>query len=74
MTMIMLLVESMNGFHGAASAPVSEATAIAPNATWDSPSPMNEKRLSTSVTPRSEAHSATSTPTISALRTCENCR
>ena len=42
------------------------AIAMAPNATWDSPSPMKEKRLSTSVTPSKEEQSAISTPTISA--------
>ena len=42
------------------------AMAIAPKATWDRPSPMKEKRFSTSVTPSSEEHSAISTPTISA--------
>ena len=42
------------------------ATAIAPKATWESPSPMNEKRLSTSVTPSSDEHSAISVPTTSA--------
>ena len=42
------------------------ATASAPKATWESPSPMKEKRRSTSVTPSREEHSAISTPTISA--------
>ena len=45
------------------------ATAIAPNATWESPSPINEKRFRTSVTPSSEEHIAISTPTIIAYRT-----
>ena len=44
----------------------TDATASAPKATWLSPSPMKEKRLSTSVTPNREAHSAISTPTTSA--------
>ena len=39
------------------------AIAIAPHATWASPSPMKEKRLSTSVTPSSGAHRAISTTT-----------
>ena len=43
------------------------AMAIAPNATWESPSPISEKRLSTSVTPKSEAHSEISTPTSRAF-------
>ena len=42
------------------------AIAIAPNATCDRPSPMKEKRLSTSVMPRSDEHSAIRMPTISA--------
>ena len=41
--------------------------AIAPNATWESPSPINEKRFRTSVTPSSEEHIAISTPTIIAV-------
>ena len=39
---------------------------MAPNATWERPSPMKENRFSTSVTPSSEEHSAISTPTMSA--------
>ena len=46
--------------------PSTAAIAIAPKATWESPSPMKEKRFSTSVTPRSDEHSAISTPTIRA--------
>ena len=42
------------------------AIAIAPNATWDRPSPMKENRFSTSVTPSREEQSAISTPTMSA--------
>ena len=42
------------------------ATAMAPNATWERPSPMKENRLSTRVTPSREAHRAISTPTIRA--------
>ena len=45
------------------------ATARAPKATWLSPSPMKENRLSTSVTPNREAHRAISTPTTRAYRT-----
>ena len=39
---------------------------MAPKATWESPSPMKEKRLSTSVTPSSEEQRAISIPTNSA--------
>ena len=46
--------------------PSTAAIAIAPKATWERPSPMKEKRFSTSVTPRSDEHSAISTPTMSA--------
>ncbi len=42
------------------------ATAIAPKATWLSPSPMKEKRFKTSVTPRSDEQREISTPTVSA--------
>ena len=65
-TIIMSPVPSIRGFIPLNSAPVMDDTAIAPNATCDSPSPINENRFSTSVTPKSEAHSATSTPTIRA--------
>ena len=41
----------------------TDATASAPNAAWDSPSPINENRFSTSVTPNSAEQSAISTPT-----------
>ena len=44
----------------------TDATAIAPNATCDKPSPIKEKRFRTSVTPRSDEQSAISTPTIRA--------
>ena len=44
----------------------TDATARAPKATWDRPSPMKENRLSTRVTPNREAHRAISTPTIRA--------
>ena len=47
----------------------TDAIAIAPNATCDRPSPMNEKRFSTSVTPSRDEHSAMSTPTIRAYLT-----
>ena len=50
------------------------AIASAPNATWESPSPMTEKRFSTSVTPSSEEQSAINTPAINAYRTKENDR
>ena len=46
--------------------PSTAATAIAPNATWDRPSPIKENRFSTSVTPKSEAHKAINTPTTNA--------
>ena len=49
--------------------PSTVATAIAPKATWESPSPMKENRLSTSVTPNSDDDRAISTPTTSAYRT-----
>jgi len=47
----------------------TEAIAIPPKATCESPSPIKEKRLSTSVTPSREEQSAISTPTISAYLT-----
>ena len=48
------------------ASPSADATASAPKPTWESPSPIMEKRLSTSDTPSSAAHSDTSTPTMSA--------
>ena len=42
------------------------ATAIAPKATCERPSPINEKRFKTSVTPNNEEHKAIKTPTIKA--------
>lgn len=45
------------------------ATAIAPNATCESPSPMNESRFNTSGTPRRAAESEISTPATSAFLT-----
>ena len=42
------------------------AIAVAQNATWESPSPINENLLRTSVTPRSDEHNAIRTPTIRA--------
>ncbi len=54
--------------------PITEAIAIPPNATWDKPSPINENRLSTSVTPRREEQSAIKTPTIIAYLTNGNCK
>ena len=46
-----------------------DATAIAPKATWDKQSPINEKRFNTSVTPSREEHRAIRIPTISAYFT-----
>ena len=48
---------------------ITAATAIAPNATCDKPSPIYEKRFNTSVTPSNDEQSAISTPTISAYQT-----
>lgn len=48
------------------------AAAIAPKATCESPSPIKDRRRSTSVTPSREEHSAISTPATSAYRTKEN--
>ncbi len=45
------------------------ATATAPNATWDKPSPIKENLFSTNVTPSKEEQSAINTPTISAYLT-----
>ncbi len=45
--------------------------AIAPKATWDSPSPIKENLLSTSVTPISDEHIAINKPTIIAYLTNE---
>ena len=42
---------------------------MAPKATWDSPSPIKENRLRTSVTPSSEEQRAIRIPTISAYLT-----
>ena len=42
------------------------AMEMAPNPTWESPSPIIEKRLSTRLTPSSEAESVTRRPTINA--------
>ena len=52
--------------------PRTAATESAPKATWERPSPMKEKRFSTSVTPKSEEQRAMSTPTITAYRTNGN--
>ena len=46
-------------------------TVMAPKATCDSPSPINENLLRTSVTPTIAAQRAIETPTISAYRTKE---
>ena len=48
---------------------ITLAMAMAPNATWESPSPINENLRRTSVTPRSEEQSAMRTPTINAFLT-----
>ena len=45
------------------------ATAIAPKATCERPSPINDKRFKTSVTPNNEEHKAIKTPTIKAYCT-----
>ena len=42
------------------------AIAMPPKATWESPSPIKEKRLRTRVTPRREEHRAIRMPTIRA--------
>ena len=47
------------------------ATAIAPKATWDRPSPMKEYRFSTSVTPRTEEQRAMKIPAMNAYCTNE---
>ena len=47
----------------------TDAAAIAPKATWDSPSPTKENLFNTRVTPSSEEHSAINTPTINAYLT-----
>ena len=44
-------------------------TATAPNATCESPSPINENRFNTRITPSSEEHSAISMPTTIAYLT-----
>ena len=49
--------------------PATAATAIAPKATCESPSPMKEKRFKTSVTPKSAATRAMSVPTTTARHT-----
>lgn len=49
--------------------PSTPDIANAPNATCESPSPINENRFSTSVTPSSDEHSAISSPTSSAYLT-----
>ena len=46
--------------------PKTVARQIPPKATWESPSPIKENRLSTRVTPRREEQSETKTPTIKA--------
>ena len=39
---------------------------IAPKATWERPSPINENRFNTKETPKSDEHKAIKTPTIKA--------
>ena len=46
--------------------------AIAPKATWESPSPMKEKRFSTRITPKSAELKAIMTATKNAYRTKGN--
>ena len=46
--------------------PNTVARQIPPKATWESPSPIKEKRLSTRVTPSREEQSDIKTPTIKA--------
>ena len=58
MEIIMLLVN-----------PTTAATAIAPKAIWDKPSPIKENLLSTNVTPNNDEHRATRMPTIKAYQT-----
>ena len=49
----------------------TDATAMAPKATCDNPSPIKENRFSTKVTPSKDEHNAISTPTIKAYLTNE---
>ena len=49
--------------------PITAAIHIAPNATWESPSPINENLFRTNVTPRSDEQSEINTPTIKAYLT-----
>ena len=49
--------------------PKTVARQIPPKATCESPSPINEKRLSTRVTPSREEQRDIKTPTIKAYRT-----
>ena len=49
--------------------PTTAAMAIAPNATCERPSPIYENLFNTRITPRSDEHSAISTPTMSAYLT-----
>ena len=64
LTMVMAITKGISFV-----SPRTPETAMAPKATWDSPSPIKEKRFKTKVTPSSEAHRAMSTPTASAYRT-----
>ena len=47
----------------------TEAMAIAPKATWESPSPINENLFKTKVTPRREEQREINMPTINAYLT-----
>ena len=47
----------------------TEAIQIAPNATWESPSPINENLFNTKVTPKREEQREIRTPTIKAYCT-----
>ena len=51
----------------------TDPIAIAPNATWDNPSPINENLFRTSVAPKSDEHKAIRTPTTSAYLTNGYC-
>ena len=62
------------GSASAVTVPSETATVSAPKPTCESPSPIIEYRLSTSTTPNSAAHSATSAPTISARWMNRYCR
>ena len=50
------------------------AIEIAPNATWESPSPMNENLFKTNVTPNNDEQREIKVPTINAYLTKGNCK